>query len=259
VSDTGIAGKFGKGKVMLRIELIYDNDCPNVESTREQLREVIKELNINLTWQEWDRESSTTPNYARQYGSPTILVNGCDVAGDGTEGAANCCRVYADCTGAMSGVPPVSRIKETILRAGGDIEQKDKMERNFRWKGTLTTFPAIGAVLIPGISCPACWPAYAGFLSSLGLGFVNYTPYLIPLVSVLLFLTLFSLWHRAGNRRGYGPLYLGLAAAACLIIGRFAVDSLSLMYGGIGFLVLATAWNSLPKKKTSSCSACTGN
>ena len=39
--------------------------------------------------------------------------------------------------------------------------------------------PAIGAALLPKLTCPACWPAYAAVLSALGVSFVDYTPYLL--------------------------------------------------------------------------------
>jgi len=36
-------------------------------------------------------------------------------------------------------------------------------------KRILTSLPGIGAALLPNATCPACWPVYAGILSSLGL------------------------------------------------------------------------------------------
>jgi len=39
-------------------------------------------------------------------------------------------------------------------------------------KRILTSLPGIGAALLPNATCPACWPVYAGILSSLGLGFL---------------------------------------------------------------------------------------
>jgi hypothetical protein len=45
------------------------------------------------------------------------------------------------------------------------------MERT--WKQNLLAVPGIGLSLLPKIACPACWPAYAGLLSSLGLGFLG--------------------------------------------------------------------------------------
>ena len=103
---------------MPRIELIYDTDCPNVESARAVLREAIAAEGLDEAWAEWDRESGDSPAYAREYGSPTILVDGLDVSGQGSESDANCCRVYAAADGALRGVPEVETVRAALRLAG---------------------------------------------------------------------------------------------------------------------------------------------
>jgi hypothetical protein len=46
--------------------------------------------------------------------------------------------------------------------------------------------PAALASTLPVLGCPLCWPAYAALLSSLGLGFLVYERYLLPLTISLL-------------------------------------------------------------------------
>ena len=48
------------------------------------------------------------------------------------------------------------------------------------WRSSLATLPGIGLAFLPKIACPACWPAYAGLLSSLGLGFLLDVRWLFP-------------------------------------------------------------------------------
>ena len=121
----------------------------------------------------------------------------------------------------------------------------------------LASLPALGVALLPKLTCPACWPAYAGLLSSVGIGFFNYTPYLLPLTAVFLLVAVVSLGFRAKLRRGYGPLVLGLLASAIVLIGKFGLDSNSLMYGGVAVLVIASMWNSWPSRvKPVNCPAC---
>ena len=67
---------------------------------------------------------------------------------------------------------------------------------------SLAVLPGIGAALLPAVTCPACWPAYAGLLSALGLGFANYTPYLLPLTIVFLTVALGALGYQALQRGG---------------------------------------------------------
>jgi mercuric ion transport protein len=82
-------------------------------------------------------------------------------------------------------------------------------------------------------------------LSALGVGFIDYTPYLLPLTLAFLGVTLAILAWRP--RRGYAPLVLGLFAAAVMLIGKFFFDSDIATYAGVALLVGASIWNALPK------------
>jgi len=103
---------------MQRIELVYDTDCPNVELARAVLREAMAAEDLAAVWTEWDRGSGDSPDYAREYGSPTILVDGRDVSGRGSEADANCCRVYVAADGALKGVPEVETVRAALRLAG---------------------------------------------------------------------------------------------------------------------------------------------
>lgn len=126
------------------------------------------------------------------------------------------------------------------------------------WRGTAAMLPGIGLALLPKLACPACWPAYAGVLSSMGLSFVNYNAYLFPLTALFLVLAVASLGFRAKSRRGCGPFVLGIVAALMLLVGRFVFASEAAMYGGIALLMGASLWNSWPRRKgrSGSCPAC---
>lgn len=242
---------------MINIELIYDQDCPNVEATRAALRAALREQKLNLNWKERDRNDPLSPEYARNYGSPTILINGNDIAGSNSTSADNCCRVYKGEDGAFSGVPSVQLIKRGLLGA-----QQPPLRRATllsQWKGLLPTVPAIGAVLVPGLTCPACWPAYAGLLGSFGLGFINYTPFLLPLTALFLVLALSPLIYKATRGAGYKALLLGSVGAVLTISARFIIDLPSVMYVGITLLIVASIFNAFPKRKVaaSNCTRCT--
>jgi hypothetical protein len=91
-----------------------------------------------------------------------------------------------------------------------------------------------------------------------GLGFLLDTAYLFPLTAAFQVLALGALAFRARTRRGYGPFGAGLVAAIVVLVGKFAFDSDAAMYGGIGLLVAASAWNAWPKssKNVGSCPKC---
>jgi hypothetical protein len=55
----------------------------------------------------------------------------------------------------------------------------------------------------------------------------------------------------------YGPFVLGLAAAATLLAGKFAWESPVMTYGGIVVLIVASIWNSWPRRaSTAPCPGC---
>jgi hypothetical protein len=100
--------------------------------------------------------------------------------------------------------------------------------------------------MLPKLACPACWPAYAGLLSSIGLGFLISAAYLLPLTTVFLVLALAALAFRAKKRHGYGPFLLGSLAATGVLLGKFAWGSNATVYSAAGLLVIASLWNSWP-------------
>jgi hypothetical protein len=116
------------------------------------------------------------------------------------------------------------------------------------WKRSFAVLPGIGVSLIPKLVCPMCWPAYAGLLSALGLGFLISTKYLLPVTFVFLAMTVFAFGFRASRRHGYGPLWLGLVAAAVILVGKFYFDVVPATYAGVGLLIAASLWNSWPRR-----------
>jgi hypothetical protein len=74
-----------------KIELIYFEGCPNAEPARNNLRQAISAIDLPADWQEWEQGGHEVPEYVKQHGSPTILVNGRDVTGvEGGVGGAAC-------------------------------------------------------------------------------------------------------------------------------------------------------------------------
>ena len=115
------------------------------------------------------------------------------------------------------------------------------------WKQNLLAVPGIGLSLLPKIACPACWLAYAGLLSSIGLSFLvpNQT-YLLPLTVAFLLIAVGTLAFRARRRRGYWPFALRIFAAGLILLGKFSLASNPVLYAGLGLLILASIWNSWP-------------
>jgi hypothetical protein len=110
---------------------------------------------------------------------------------------------------------------------------------------------------MPKLACPACWPAYSGLLSSVGLGVLIDAAWLLPLTALFLAVAVAALaW--GARRRGFAPLVLGAAAAGAILAGKFGFDSDAAMWSGILTLAGASAWNSWPTRQgtASPCPRC---
>ena len=130
---------------MPTVELIYDRDCPNVAQARAQLLRAFAESKVEPRWQEWRGDDADSPSRVRGHGSPTILVEGRDVAGSGECGGQSC-RLYSGEDGSLRGVPDVSVIANALREAeaasGGRASSGG-------WKINLAMLPGIGAAFLP--------------------------------------------------------------------------------------------------------------
>lgn len=99
-----------------RVELVYERSCPNIAPAREQLLRAFDKARLTPHWSEWETGAPETPERVRGFGSPTILVDGEDVAGE-TGNEAACCRVYADSESTNKGIPPLARIAHALRTA----------------------------------------------------------------------------------------------------------------------------------------------
>lgn len=98
------------------VELVYDQDCPNVAQARANLVAAFAQANVAPRWSE--HLIGDAPPHARGFGSPTILVDGHDVAG-ASAGASDCCRIYVTEDRALTGAPDVATIADAIAAAAG--------------------------------------------------------------------------------------------------------------------------------------------
>jgi hypothetical protein len=100
------------------VELVYDSDCPNLANARAQLLRAFVRVGLEARWTEWQTDEPEAPPHVRGYGSPTVVVNGRDVAGATPVAGMRGCRVYANVEGEPRGAPPVEVIV-AALQSGG--------------------------------------------------------------------------------------------------------------------------------------------
>jgi hypothetical protein len=235
--------KHGAAKM---VEVLFFEGCPNHEKAADAVRDVAREVGVAVDVTEVEVRDAEEASRLGFLGSPTVRVDGLDVEPEARRSTAYglACRTYG-----TSGVPP----RDLLVRAlGGTLRDPGGT------RSAATGMLGAGALLLPVGTCPACYPAYAAALSSVGLGFLLYERYLLPLTVLALGISLAGLASNARTRRGYGPLLLGLAASAAALFGRFAVSSDPLLYGGLAALVAASVWNAWPLRlaQSRSCPRC---
>ncbi|GMV05676.1 MAG: hypothetical protein AMXMBFR53_19530 [Gemmatimonadota bacterium] len=112
----------GPTTLRLVVELVYDPGCPHVDEARAVLTRALQEAGAPAVWSEWSTGDPQCPENRLRLGSPTILVNGKDVAPgphpwappQGDEGPR--CRIYRE-EGVLMGAPPAARVLAAVLRA----------------------------------------------------------------------------------------------------------------------------------------------
>lgn len=111
-----------------------------------------------------------------------------------------------------------------------DIDDWSLDEPPRTWRSILATVPALSGGLIPVGMCPVCMSATVSVFSSLGLGFLLDSYYLLPLMGGFLGLALLTLGYKAKSRRGFGPLVTGTFSAVTILLGKFVLASDLFLY-----------------------------
>jgi mercuric ion transport protein len=95
----------------MKIQLLHFPGCPNAEPARSALREAMAREHVSAEVEEIDVSRADAPAWARRWGSPTIMIDGQDVAGEAGAADEACCRLY------KGGAPSVAAIRERLRRA----------------------------------------------------------------------------------------------------------------------------------------------
>lgn len=233
----------------MKIDLIYDSNCPNVKQARINLEHALNQSGIESAWKEWNRQDENTPSYMKRYGSPTILINGKDIVEKMPDSHNDSCRVYTDKDGYLQGAPSVEAIKKVINNYKSGLAR-------YRFGGILAAVPAIGVAFLPKIVCPLCWPAYAGILSATGLGFLLSGTNLLIVSSLFLGIALLIFGLRGKSRGNFVPFGIALAGVFMLLTGKFFFDNSPLFYTGTLLLTLAVIVDLYPLYNSQNCNKC---
>lgn len=158
---------------------------------------------------------------------------------------AECERTNYVCDPSMDNAP-------TALQPTGlDVCHDGKKRHSRFWRLNLGVVPFLATAALP--KCPLCLMAT---FSWVGLGALIQAEWVFPLTMLFLSVALSILAFHAGRRRGYGPLLVGVVAALAILFGKTVADAKLSTYAGMTLMILASLWNSWPKKKASSQAGC---
>ncbi|ODV26536.1 MAG: hypothetical protein ABT19_02765 [Rhodanobacter sp. SCN 68-63] len=162
---------------MRSVDFLFFPDCPHAEQTRANLDAAFTAIASEPRWIEWDISDPSTPSEFRHYGSPTVLVNGRDVAGAAPMSGESGCRVYEAGDG-LAGAPPVALLVGALRMAPAATVAAAAPLRG--WRHVVAVLPSLGLAALPVGACPICVAGTVGVLSALGLGFLLDARFLMP-------------------------------------------------------------------------------
>lgn len=98
------------------IDLVFFAGCPNLEASREALRQALAQTGLPGDWREWRSDDPALPPYAVGFGSPSIFIAGREVTGAEATGATSSCRLYRGPEGAHRPAPDPAQIVAALAR-----------------------------------------------------------------------------------------------------------------------------------------------
>jgi Zn2+/Cd2+-exporting ATPase len=135
---------------------------------------------IPAQWSEWETSEVTSPDHVHGFGSPTVLINGRDVAGVKPVKGLMCCRLYENADGTWRGAPASELIVQALQSATGSaataevpgghqdhfsqrrLSNSRELKKEMNNKRRIEIFSAGCPVceetiaLVNRISCPSC-------------------------------------------------------------------------------------------------------
>jgi hypothetical protein len=102
------------------LELLWWEGCPSTEKALSELREALQDVGLgDAEIRTREIETDIDAEQTGFRGSPTILIDGADVAGASDDGQIGLgCRVYRRRDGRITPTPDPDDLREALRRAG---------------------------------------------------------------------------------------------------------------------------------------------
>jgi hypothetical protein len=107
----------------MRVELLYWDGCPSHPQALSDLRAAMRELGLDPEGVELRHIDTDDAAVADGFvGSPTIRIDGTDIAEPGDEPVGLTCRIYYLRDGRVSAVPDPEDVRDALRRALNEQE-----------------------------------------------------------------------------------------------------------------------------------------
>jgi len=136
--------------------------------------------------------------------------------------------------------------KEVVQRAvevlRENLNAKTRQRPNFA-SPVFGTAVALGLALFP--KCPLCWAAYLSLFGIAGLETIPYSPWLQPLLAILLLSNLTSIWFRARATGRMIPFCLVIAGALAIVASKVFAGPVAAGILGVFATLVGSVWSTL--------------
>jgi hypothetical protein len=215
------------------VELVWTEPGPRLDAARSALLAALPAAGVAPYWDEWRADDPMRPRHLKglkrgRGAGPHLFVNH-RLAWEGA--------VWPDQEGLARAV---ARLAAQPCRP----RTREPFARRLRY----VLLPAAGIALVP--KCPLCWAAYMGVATGFGVAPGSHAA-VLTLLALALVMALGAVIARGravSDRRPLIPAVLGVAA---VLLGRFGLGSMPLVYLGLATLAGAAVWSAWPRRTTS--------
>lgn len=152
----------------MKIHLLYFDGCPNLEAARRAITEALAAEHVGVQVEEIDITAADAPEWARGWGSPTILIDGAELTGASrASGAA--CRLYP------GGAPDVDALRRRLRASSPPPPAVPARSAALPMLGAFTAALAASACCV----LPAVLALVGLSSTGLGVALAPYRPYFL--------------------------------------------------------------------------------
>src|ERR1700741_1138993 len=144
--------------------------------------------------------------------------------------------------------PVQSNEREVVERARGVLKENDSATTGSRFRPASPVFGtgvALGLALFP--KCPFCWAAYLSLFGIAGLESIPYSPWLQPVLAILLLSNLTSVWFRARTTNRILPFSLVPAGALTIILSKTFSAPVTASFLGVLLTLVGSVWSTFSR------------